>query len=84
MCFGEDTEKYKTFLVPIKKGITKINKDGNQSVVTISYKKKLLIVQDLWQLHYQILLVISQKQFTKIDVKTVIVFLNMRVLRTIQ
>ena len=84
MCFGEDTEKYKTFFVPIKKGITKINKDGNQSVVTISYKKKLLIVQDLWQLHYQILLVISQKQFTKIDVKTVIVFLNMRVLRTIQ
>ena len=84
MCFGEDTEKYKTFFVPIKKGITKINKDGNQSVVTISYKKKLLIVQDLWQLHYQILLVISQKQFTKIDVKTVIVFMNMRVLRTIQ
>ena len=51
--------KVKNFFRSNKKGITKTNKDGNQSVVTISYKKKLLIVQDLWQLHYQILLVIS-------------------------
>ena len=34
--------------VPIGKEVMKIAKDGNESVVTISYKKKLLLVQDLW------------------------------------
>ena len=34
--------------VPIGKEVMKIDKDGNESVVTISYKKKLLLVQDLW------------------------------------
>ena len=54
----ENKEKYKTFSVLIKKKITKIDKDGDKSVVNISYKIKLLIVQDLWQVHYQILLII--------------------------
>ena len=39
-CLGENTEKYKTFSVPIEKEVTKIDKDGNESVVTISYKIK--------------------------------------------
>ena len=34
----ENTEKYKTFYVPIEKEVTNIDKDGNKSVVTISYK----------------------------------------------
>ena len=54
----ENKEKYKTFSVLMKKKITKINKDGDKSVVNISYKINLLIVQDLWQVHYQILLII--------------------------
>ena len=33
-----------------------------------------MIVQDLWQIYYQILLIISQKYFTKLNVKIVIVF----------
>ena len=37
-CPGENTEKYKTFSVPIQKEVTKINKDGNESVVPVSYK----------------------------------------------
>ena len=37
---GENTEKYKTFSVPMKKGVTKIDKDRKESVVTISYKIK--------------------------------------------
>ena len=37
-CLGENTEKYKTFLVPTE--IKKADKDGNESVVTISYKIK--------------------------------------------
>ena len=35
-CLGENTEKYKKFSVPIEKEVTKIDKDGNESVVTIS------------------------------------------------
>ena len=38
--------------------MTKIDRDGNETVETISYKIKLLIVQDLWQVHYPILLII--------------------------
>ena len=33
-------------------------------------------MQDLWQLHYQILLIISQKELTKLNVKIMIVFLK--------
>ena len=35
-CLGENTEKYITFSVPIKKQITKIDKDGNDKIVNIS------------------------------------------------
>ena len=38
----ENKEKYKTFSVPIKKEITKIDKDGNETVKTISYKIKFI------------------------------------------
>ena len=38
-CLGENKEKYKTFSVPIKKEIKKIDKDGNG---TISYKIKFI------------------------------------------
>ena len=57
-CLGENTEKYKTFFFPIGKEVTNIDKDGNESVVTISYKINLSILQDLWQLHYQISMII--------------------------
>ena len=39
---GKNTGKYKIFSVPIKKEVKKINKDGNQNVVTISYKIKFI------------------------------------------
>ena len=39
-CLGENKEKWKTLSVPIKKEITKIDKDGNEVVVNISYKTK--------------------------------------------
>ena len=41
-CLGENTEKYKTFSVPIEKQVIRIDKDGNESVVTISYKMKII------------------------------------------
>ena len=39
---GENTEKCTTFSVPIEEEVTKIDKDGNESVVTISYKIKFI------------------------------------------
>ena len=41
-CLGENTEKYITFSVPIKKKITKIDKDGNDKIMKISYKIKFI------------------------------------------
>ena len=41
-------------------------------------------MQDLWKVHYQILLTISLKEFTKLNVKITIVFLNTKVSMTIQ
>ena len=37
-----NTEKYKTFSVPIEKEVTKIDKDSNESVATRSYKIKFI------------------------------------------
>ena len=41
-CLGENTKKLKTFSVPIEKKVTKIDKDYNGSIVTISYKMKFI------------------------------------------
>ena len=41
-CLGENKEKYKTFSFPIKKEIEKIEKDGNESVETVSYKIRFI------------------------------------------
>ena len=39
---GENTEKYKTFSVPIGKEVTNIDKNGNENVVFISHKIKFI------------------------------------------
>ena len=36
-CLAENTEKYKTFSIPIEKEVTNIGKDANESVATIPY-----------------------------------------------
>ena len=41
-CLGENTEKYIPFSVPIKKEITKIDKDGNDKIMKTSYKIKFI------------------------------------------
>ena len=38
----ENTEKYKTFSVPIVKKIRKVDKGGNEDITTVSYKIKLI------------------------------------------
>ena len=41
-CLGENTEKYISFSVPIKKKITKKGKDGNDKITKVSYKIKFI------------------------------------------
>ena len=41
-CLGEKRENYKTFSIPIEKIVTNVDKYRNYSVVTISYKIKLI------------------------------------------
>ena len=41
-CLGENTEKYKTFSVPIEKEKRKVDKDCNEDIITISYKIKYI------------------------------------------
>ena len=41
-CLGENTKKYKCFSAPIEKEIRNIDKYGNESVVTLSYKIKFI------------------------------------------
>ena len=67
-CLGENTEKYITFSVPIKKETTKKDKNGNDKIAKIFDKIKLLIAADLCQHRYQILSVIYLKCFIMIDV----------------
>ena len=75
-CLGEKPKKYTTFSFSTEKEIRKLNKDGNEYIMTISYKIKLSIVQDLWQVQYHILSIISQKEFIKLNAKIPTVFLN--------
>ena len=41
-CLGQNTEKYITFSLPIKKEITKKDKKGNDKITKISYKIKFI------------------------------------------
>ena len=38
----KNTEKYKALSIPTEKEVKNIDKDGNESVVTISYTKKFI------------------------------------------
>ena len=66
-CFGENTENYITFKVLIEKGLIKMEKKLQK--IHLTYYN-VLIVQDLWQAQYQILLIIFLKEFIKLNVNT--------------
>ena len=55
-----------------------------EAVLLYLTKQNVLALHDLREFHYQILLIISQKEFLKLNVKIVIVFLNFKVSRPIQ
>ena len=68
---GENAETYITFSVSIKKQITKIDKDGNDKIVDISYKMKFIDSFRFMSCHYQILLMIYLIDFIVIIAQTV-------------
>ena len=60
-CLGENTEKYKTFRVPIDKDVTRIDKNGEKiTKIYFTYYSLLIVldVQQIWQTHYRILSII--------------------------
>ena len=57
-----------TFIVLIEKEVTKIGKMENKLQKLYSTYYNLLIAQDLWQAHYQILSIIFLKIFVKLNV----------------
>ena len=69
-CLGENTEKYITFTVPIEKKLRELIKMEKklQKIYLTNYN--LLIVQDLWKAHYQILSIIFQKEFIDLNVNS--------------
>ena len=71
-CLGENCEKYIIFPVPIEKEVTRINKMEKKLQKVYLAQYNLLTVQDLWQAHCQILLIILLKEFIKLDVQTVV------------
>ena len=79
-CLGENTEKYKTFSVPIEK---EIDKDGNESVVTISCKIKFIDSARFMASSLSNLVDNLTERIHKVKCKDCDLFLNMKVSRTI-
>ena len=88
ICLEENTEKDITFTVSIGKEVWQIDKNGEEM-------DNLLIAQDLWQVHYQILSIIFLEEFiennkiiknlkhVELNVNSATVFLNTQILKMI-
>ena len=81
-CLGENTEKYKTFSVPITKkvkkklkGLVKVHKKLQKPQPT---DYNWLIAQDWWQAHYQILLIILLTELIKLNANTDMIIKNVK------
>ena len=79
----KNIKKYKNFSVPIKKEVTKIDNGGNESVQSISYKINFVDSARFMASLLSNLVDNLDQGFIKSNVKTLIVFLNMKVLKTI-
>ena len=74
-CLGKNTEKYIAFTVPIEKEVTRIDK--MEKTLQKRYYN-LLIVQDLWQAHYQILPITFLKEFVELNVNSDMMIKNVK------
>ena len=75
---GENTEKYITYAALIEKEITRIDKNGEETKNIYLTYCNLLIAQDLWQTHSQILSIIFLKGYIDLDVNTDMMIKNVR------
>ena len=80
---GKTKKNTNFFSAPIKKEITKIDKDGNESVDNISYKIKYTDSARFMATSLSNLVDNLAERFIKLNGKIVIVFLNMKVSRAI-
>ena len=80
---GEFEYLGETFSVPIEKEVKNIDEDSNEIVVTISYKINFIDSARFMASSLANLLDNLAKDFTKLNVKIVIVFLNIKVLMMI-
>ena len=80
---GKTKKGTKLICVPVKKQITKIDKDDNKSVANISYKIKFIDSARFMASSLSNLVDNLAEGIHNINVKIVIVFLNMKVSRTI-
>ena len=77
-CLGENTEKYINVLVLIEKEGIRINKMEKKLQKQYFTDYSLLTAQDLWEAHYQILLIILMKDFIKSNVNTDMIIKNVK------
>ena len=73
------------FFLFLEKEIRKVDKSANEDIMAISCKVKSIdSARFMASLFYKILSITSQKQFIKLNEKTAIFFLNMKLLMIIQ
>ena len=75
-CMGENTEEHIPFSVSIERKLQELVK--MEKILQKSYLTEcnLLIAQNLWQAHYQILLIILLKKFIKSNVNMNMIIKN--------
>ena len=78
ICLGKSTEIYITFTVPIEKEVTKLIKMLKKLQKIYLPYYNFLIVQDLWQAHYQIFSIIFLKEFIELNVNLDTVIKNVK------
>ena len=66
-CLRENNKKYKTFSVTITKEVKRIGKMEKKLQKPYLTNYNLLIAQELWQDHYQILIITLPKEFIKLN-----------------
>ena len=79
-CLGDNTEEYITLTVPKEKEATTIDKNKKEITKNILQERNynLLIAQDLWQAHYQILSIIFLKEFIELNLNLDMMIKNLK------
>ena len=66
-CLGENTEKYISFTILLEKKVLRIDKNEEEIQKKCLTCYNLLLKQDSWQVHYQILSIIILKKFIELN-----------------